>query len=97
MTDIMAYLQKINNFAVQAGGWMANAYATDPQTKVLIKKLEQIKKNKGKGKLAFNSHIYYLDYEKFNFNPILMNHVRDPVERMISKEMPILFKIFIIK
>ncbi len=97
MTELLWYLKDINNFAFQEWGWVASAYATDPQTKVLIKKLEQIKKNKGKGKLAFNSHIYYLDYEKFNFNPILMNHIRDPVERMISKEMPILFKIFIIK
>ncbi len=86
MTDIMAYLEKINNFAVQATGWMANLFTTDQQTKILIEKLTKIKKNKGKGKLAFNSHIYYLDYEKFNFNPILMNHVRDPVERIISKE-----------
>ena len=41
-------------------------------------------------KLVWNSHIYYVDFKKFNFNPIYMNVVRDPVQRMISKEMPII-------
>ncbi len=52
--------------------------------------IDQLQEMNTEGKLVWNSHIYYLDYKKFKFNPILVNVVRDPVQRIISKERPIL-------
>ena len=52
--------------------------------------IDQIQSAKTQEKIVWNSHIYYVDFKKFNFNPIFMNVVRDPVQRMISKEMPII-------
>ena len=60
----------------------------DKEIQDLIRKMQSLKTQQYK--LVWSSHIYYVDFKKFNFNPILMNVVRDPVQRMISKEMPIL-------
>ena len=37
-------------------------------------------------KVVYDSHFYYLQWPEFGFNPILINVVRDPIERQISKE-----------
>ena len=37
-------------------------------------------------KTVYDSHFYYLDWQKFGINPILINVVRDPIQRLISKE-----------
>jgi len=58
----------------------------DEEVKGLISHMQSLN---SKGKLVGYGHMYYINFQKFNFNPILMNVVRDPVQRMISKEMPI--------
>ena len=56
----------------------------DKEVKGLIGQMQSMN---SRGKLVGYGHIYYVNFK--NFNPILMNVVRDPVQRIISKEMPI--------
>ncbi len=58
----------------------------DKGIKDLIDQIQSLRQDK----LVWNSHIYYVDFKQFNFNPIFINVVRDPIQRMISKEMPII-------
>ncbi len=51
--------------------------------------IRRMQSKNSRGKLIGTGHVYYVNYKKFNFNPILVNVVRDPVQRLISKEMPI--------
>ncbi len=83
--EIINDLSDVNEFDVEG---TAINHALDDQDTLSIKYTMHVMKTKDK--LVWSNHFYYVDFNKFNFNPILMNVVRDPVQRMISKEMPIL-------
>ena len=52
------------------------------ETKNLIQQLKIDAKGE---KLFYDRHFYYVEWKKFGFNPILINIIRDPVERVLSK------------
>ena len=81
---VMYDLIDVNEFDVEG---IALSHALDDQDIVnIIGTMQFLKRDK----LVWENHFYYVDFKKFNFNPILMNVVRDPIQRMISKEMPII-------
>ncbi len=84
---VLADLWEENDFVLW--GITQNHALNAKETQGLSEQLKTIQSTSTEGKLLFSSHFYYVDFKQFELNPIWMNVVRDPVQRMISKEMPI--------
>ena len=65
----------------------------DKEIQGLIDQMKSLQPIGSERKIVFSSHFYHVDFKKLRFNPIMVNVVRDPVQRMISKEKPMMFYI----
>ena len=84
---VLMDLREANEFVLWA---ITQNHALDgKETRGLSEQIKTIQSMSMEGKVVFSSHFYYVDFKQFEFNPIMVNVVRDPVQRMISKEIPI--------
>merc|ERR1719354_337699 len=76
---------KVNSFRFEHSRYSYIHVLDDVQTEDLVAQLTAKNAASKAARLVYDRHMYYLDWKKFVFNPSLINIVRDPVQRFISK------------
>ena len=91
VNKVLMYLLMENNFVFYSYTITRDFVLDDKEIQGLIDQMKSFQPIGSKRKILFSSHFYHVDFKKLRFNPIMVNVVRDPVQRMISKEKPIMF------